>query len=65
VCWYFPPKATVSEGVAESIRAAFCERFSVHESDVGVGTFHARSSPLAMQTCAGMSLYDAFSAQQN
>jgi len=59
VCWYFPPKAVVGEGVAEAIRAAFCERFNVHESDVGVGTFHSKSSPLGAQTCEGMCLYDA------
>ncbi len=59
VCWYFPPKAVVSEGVAEAIRAAFCERFNVHESDVGVGTFHSKASPLGAQTCEGMCLYDA------
>lgn len=59
VCWTFPAKSALTEDVAEAVRAAFCERFSVQTSDVGVGTFHAKASPMGPQTCQGVCLYDA------
>ncbi len=59
VCWYFPAKAALTEDIAEAVRAAFCELFSVQTSDVGIGTFHAKASPLGPQTCQGVCLYDA------
>ena len=60
VCWHFSASTkALTEDIAEAVRAAFCDRFSVQPSDVGIGTFHARSSPLGPQTCQGMCLYDA------
>lgn len=59
VCWYFPPKRCVSEDTAGWVLRAFCEVVGVHEGDVGVGTFHAKSSPLGPGVRQGVCVFDA------
>ncbi len=59
VCWHFPSKRVVTEGVASWVLRAFCEVVGVHEGDVGVGTFHAKGSPLGSGVCQGMCVFDA------
>jgi DEAD/DEAH box helicase domain-containing protein len=59
VCWYFPGKRCVSEDTATWVLRAFCEVVGVHEGDVGVGTFHAKSTPLGPGVRQGVCIFDA------
>lgn len=59
VCWYFPHRAVLSEGVAQWILTAFCAVCGIQERDLGVGTFHAKPSSIWDTQCQGVCIYDA------
>lgn len=61
VCWYFPDGYGSQESVAHAIRSAFCSEFGIQEKDLGVGSFHARRSPMGEGVTTGVCIYDATS----
>jgi len=56
VCLHAPEVSIV---VAEAIARAFCTLCGVQPSDIGVGLFHARHSPLGAGDCQGVCIYDS------
>ena len=59
VCWYFPEKRWVSERIGSIVLEAYSSSFGVQSRDVGVGMFHANTSPLGNEKCQGMCVFDA------
>ena len=60
ICWCFPEHDFArSARLAETVKAAFCIHFSIQDRDIGVGTFHANSSPLGSETVKGPCIFDA------
>jgi DEAD/DEAH box helicase domain-containing protein len=59
VCWYFPHRAVLSEGVAQWVLTAFCAVCGIQERDLGIGTFHAKPSSVWDAQCQGVCIYDA------
>ncbi len=58
VCWYFPSTFAVSEALAESILAAFCNQYGIQSREIGVGRFHSSQSPLGNGSVNGICLFD-------
>ena len=58
VCWYFPHAFAVSEALAQSILAAFCNQYGIQSRDIGIGRFHSRQSPLGTGPLNGICLFD-------
>jgi DEAD/DEAH box helicase domain-containing protein len=58
VCWAFPARRRLSDQGAQKVLDTFALRFGVQERDLGIGVFHARSSPLGMEV-QGLCIYDA------
>ena len=59
VCWAFPNRRRLSDQGAQKVLEAFALRFGVQERDLGVGVFHARTSPLGAEQVQGLCIYDA------
>ncbi|HXH09449.1 MAG TPA: hypothetical protein VNP04_06780 [Alphaproteobacteria bacterium] len=59
VCWYFPERRWVTERIGTAVLEAYCSSFGVQSRDVGVGLFHANTSPLSQEKCQGMCVFDA------
>lgn len=59
VCWYFPHRVVLSEGVAQCVLTAFCAVCGIQERDLGIGTFHAKPSSVWDSQCQGVCIYDA------
>jgi DEAD/DEAH box helicase domain-containing protein len=59
VCLGFPGLNGARERVAEAIMNAFCALCGVQPADVGIGPFHARTSPFSDSPVNGMCIYDA------
>jgi len=59
VCWAFPNRRRLSEQGAHEVLEAFALRFGVQERDLGIGAFHARTSPLGVEQVQGLCIYDA------
>lgn len=59
VCWYFPHRAVLSEGLAQWLLKAFCAVCGIQERDLGIGTFHAKPSSVWDAQCQGVCIYDA------
>lgn len=59
VCWHFPERALLSEGVAKQIRTALCAVCGIQERDLGIGIFQAKPSSLWDAQCQGICIYDA------
>ncbi len=58
VCWYFGDRVTATERIASWIHQSFCETIGVREADVGIGLFHAKTSPLGAGVCQGVCIFD-------
>ena len=62
VCWFFTDKRLLSERIGRQILEAYCTSFGVQSREVGIGMFHAKTSPLgglAGERCQGMCIFDA------
>lgn len=59
VCWYFPNRAVLSEGLAQWVLTVFCTVCGIQERDLGIGTFHAKPSSAWDSQCQGVCIYDA------
>jgi len=59
VCWFFDEDELLTEPVAAALLDAFSLRFGVQRSDLGVGAFFAKHSPLGAEKCRGICVYDA------
>jgi DEAD/DEAH box helicase domain-containing protein len=58
VCWFFPQTELVSDAIANSILATFCEQFGVQPRDLGVGRFHAQTAPNSASPVNGVCIFD-------
>lgn len=58
VCWFLPDPRLVTEEVADSLLSAFSLRFGVQRTDLGVGPFFVKESPLGSASCRGVCVYD-------
>ena len=59
VSWWFPVEHTNSAAATQRILEAFCLKFGVQQRDLGMGPFHARISPIGIEKCRGMCIFDA------
>ncbi len=59
VSWWFPVEHTNSAAATQRILEAFCFKFGVQQRDLGMGPFHARISPIGIEKCRGMCIFDA------
>ncbi|RLB04014.1 MAG: ATP-dependent helicase [Deltaproteobacteria bacterium] len=59
VCWWFPVAYVNSEVMASRILEAFCFKFGVQRRDLGIGTFHSNTSPIGLEKCKGICIFDA------
>ncbi|MBW1737859.1 MAG: DEAD/DEAH box helicase [Deltaproteobacteria bacterium] len=59
VCWWFPVGHVNSETMALRILEAFCFKFGVQRRDLGIGTFHSNVSPIGLEKCKGICIFDA------
>jgi hypothetical protein len=59
VCWWFPVGYVNSEAMALRILEAFCFKFGIQRRDLGIGTFHANTSPIGLEKCKGICIFDA------
>jgi len=59
VCWFFEEEELLAEPVASALLDAFSLRFGVQRSELGVGGFFAKRSPLGPEKCRGICVYDA------
>jgi hypothetical protein len=59
VCWYFHHRPVSTESLAQCILEAVCAVCGTQERDLGVGTFHAKPSPVWATPCQGICIYDA------
>lgn len=59
VCCYFPNEALQRELLGKYLALAFCRVCSVHDRDVGWGTFISQISPLGVGPIRGFAVYDS------
>lgn len=59
VCWFFKDAEVHTDEVANALVDAFSLRFGIQRSDLGVGDFFAKQSPLGPNECRGICIYDA------